>query len=465
MTLARHRRMLLPAASLLGLALAALPARAEAPACSPAPPQQVNGRATYELAQVWSGVRTEMGAARAPSGQLLVAYYDAERWMTVAALDPARQQVCRIRLPSRFTGWDAHNDISMAVAPDGSLHIVGNLHGDKLFYAAGRADDLASVKPAPMVGRDEERVTYPTFLRTPDNTLLFFYRSGASGRGTWLVNRWQGGQWQRGAEIFAGRDREGRLSAYPDFAMAPDGTLHAAIVWRRTGDVATNFAVSYARSRDFRRWEGATVAPQEAPVGPDDIDRLDTPGPNKGLVNNPRLVLTPEGTPVVFFTRQGEGGNDAIFAARPEGRRWVLREVATSNRQTRVAGTGALPRLPSMGVEAEGWTARLAANLPGRPQQLEVDLRTLQARPAGDNRRMAASSVAPAGAGGISLPQGLASARVGQQRVLQHGFDGEEQGRLTWFAQGANGDRPRDCTPQAPAACQPPPSPLRWTAP
>ncbi|WP_207553723.1 BNR-4 repeat-containing protein, partial [Pseudoroseomonas deserti] len=260
-------RRLLPAAALLGVGMAALPARAEAPACSPAPAQQVNGRATYELAQVWSGVRTEMGAARAPNGQLLVAYYDAERWLTVAALDPAKGQVCRLRLPSQFGGWDAHNDISMAVAADGSVHVVGNLHGDKLFYAAGRADDLSSVKPMPMVGRDEERVTYPTFIRTPENGLLFFYRNGASGRGTWLVNRWQGGQWQRGAEIFAGRDREGRLSAYPGFAMAPDGMLHVAIMWRRTGDVASNFAVSYARSRDFRRWEGFATAPHDGPVG------------------------------------------------------------------------------------------------------------------------------------------------------------------------------------------------------
>lgn len=441
----------------------------EAPSCSAAPAQQEGGRPRYDIAQVWTGVRTEMGAAMAPNGHLLVAYYDAERWLTLASLDPAKQQICRLRLPSRFAGWDAHNDISMAIGPDGSLHLVGNLHASKLFYAGGRADDLASVKPMPMTGQDEDKTTYPTFLRGPGDSLFFLYRSGGSGNGSWLVNRWQDGRWQRVQRIFADRDREGSASAYPAFAMAPDGTLHSVIVWRRTIDVASNYAVSYARSRDLRRWEGIATPPHAAPVGPDDIDRIETPGPRQGLMNNPRLVLAPDGTPVLLYPRQGADGKDAIVAARPQGNRWLVREIAHSARRTEVAGTGALSGMPSVGVVAEGWEADVTVNFPRQPRQvLRLDLRSLEAGAAPANARLAApdqSRATPSDNASIALPQGLASARVGGQTVRQAGFDGPPQGRLSWFAQGAAGDRPRPCTTEAPLACNPPPSPLRWTPP
>ena len=41
-----------------------------------------------------------------------------------------------------------------------------------------------------MTGKDEDDVTYPEFYRMPDGDLLFAYRSGASGRGNLVLNRY-----------------------------------------------------------------------------------------------------------------------------------------------------------------------------------------------------------------------------------------------------------------------------------
>ena len=41
-----------------------------------------------------------------------------------------------------------------------------------------------------MTGVDENDVTYPEFYRLADGDMLFAYRSGASGRGNLVLNRY-----------------------------------------------------------------------------------------------------------------------------------------------------------------------------------------------------------------------------------------------------------------------------------
>ena len=42
----------------------------------------------------------------------------------------------------------------------------------------------------PMTGVDEGNVTYPEFYSLSDGDLLFVYRSGSSGRGNLVMNRY-----------------------------------------------------------------------------------------------------------------------------------------------------------------------------------------------------------------------------------------------------------------------------------
>jgi hypothetical protein len=62
-----------------------------------------------------------------------VAYYDAERRMTIAKRNLDSNQWQYQPLPSKV-GWDSHNYITMAVDKDGQLHVSGNMHCVKLIY-------------------------------------------------------------------------------------------------------------------------------------------------------------------------------------------------------------------------------------------------------------------------------------------------------------------------------------------
>jgi hypothetical protein len=48
-----------------------------------------------------------IGAAEPVKGKLLVTYYDADRWVTLASADAATGQVCRVRLEAASPGGTA----------------------------------------------------------------------------------------------------------------------------------------------------------------------------------------------------------------------------------------------------------------------------------------------------------------------------------------------------------------------
>lgn len=66
----------------------------------------------------------------------------------------------------------------------------------------------------PMTGDDENDVIYPEFYRMSDGDLLFVYRSGASGRGNLVLNRYdlKSRKWSRVQSVLI--DGENQRNAY-----------------------------------------------------------------------------------------------------------------------------------------------------------------------------------------------------------------------------------------------------------
>ena len=121
-----------------------------------------------EVAPVWAGHPVGFCLLTCDQRQF-IAFYDAQRKMTVGArtLDSDRWQFAR--LPSKL-GWDSHNYVTMAVDNDGLIHLSGNMHCVPLVYfRTARPWDVTSFeRVAEMVGRNEKRCTYPRFLRGND---------------------------------------------------------------------------------------------------------------------------------------------------------------------------------------------------------------------------------------------------------------------------------------------------------
>lgn len=143
-----------------------------------------------------------------------------------------------------------------------------------------------------MTGQDEQRVTYPVFLRGPAGELVLNYRSGRSGNGDTIFNVYDetSASWRRLVDgpLLIG---EGRRNAYPvGLTKGPDGCYHYTWVWRElpprgTGEIL-NHDLSYARSRDLVHWETAGGAPLALPITLGSPGAIVDPVPSKGGIIN-----------------------------------------------------------------------------------------------------------------------------------------------------------------------------------
>ena len=130
---------------------------------------------------------------------------------------------------------DAHNVISMMVDGEGYIHVSFDHHGHKLNYCRSIAPgSLKLGDKIPMTGVDEGNVTYPEFYSLSGGDLLFVYRSGSSGRGNLVMNRYslKEHKWIRVQDILI--DGENKRNAYWQMYVDEKGTIHLSWVWRES---------------------------------------------------------------------------------------------------------------------------------------------------------------------------------------------------------------------------------------
>lgn len=406
--------------------------------------------------KVWTGTRVAFGG-EAKSNIVYAAYYDANRRLTVASVDPTKCVVLqRAVLPSVFAGWDSHNEIVVASDSAGDLHIVGNMHASKLVYFRGKQQGgRLQIEPARMTGIAEERVTYPRFLKLKDGRLAFLYRSGVSGNGDWQLNVLNGNIWSKisGGPLLGSNYNGMRVSAYPtEFVKTPDGFLHVAIVWRYTSDISSNFRVSYAKTSDFRSWYDASDGAISLPISPSNADTIDDPGQMHGLVNNARISLDQAGRPVVGYTKYNSQGLNGVFLARHDAKRWRISEIASALKTIPIRGGGSiavLPRFSAINFISDG--AQIDVSFPGEAAyslMLDPSLSVIS-RKAPDRRAAEEKD-------DLDLVR-----KVAVSIALPRVSEDAPAAVLRWAAQAPNNDKPRACTVVQPKACNPPPSTLR----
>jgi hypothetical protein len=284
---------------------------------------------------VWSG--HPVGFCILTRGEhQFVAYYDAERRMTVAGRRLGDAEWTYNRLPSKV-GWDSHNYITMVLDKTGRLHVSGNMHCDRLVYFRSEEPlDVASIKPVHrMTGDRESGVTYPQFVRDGDARLLFIYRYGSSGNGQRLVNVYDAEKqtWRRLLDTPLLDGRGHSMNAYPAGGLrrrGPDGRFHLVWVWRDTPDCRTCHDISYARSKDLVRWQNAAGKPVKLPITPDAKSVIVDPIPTRtGLINiSYGLGFDQQKRPIVHYHNYDDEGKSQIYLARWEEGRWVKRQVS-----------------------------------------------------------------------------------------------------------------------------------------
>lgn len=300
---------------------------------------------SVDVAPVWAGHPVQFCLLTAGSRQY-VAYYDAERRMTVASRtlpdgawtyslvrSAPSSPTSRTRPSPTTVGWDSHNYIRMALDDDGYLHLAGNMHVHPLtYFRSTEPYDAATLEQVPtMVGDLEDQCTYPEFLRGPRGELVFHYRHGWSGHGNEIYNVYDtpSRTWRRllSAPL---TDGQGLMNAYMLGPLTgPDGYYHLSWVWRDTPACETNHDLSYARSRDLVHWETASGEPIVLPM------RLDTPGVvvdpvpvGGGIINGTgRIGFDSRGRVTLAYHKFDAAGNTQAYVARLEEGAWRIRQV------------------------------------------------------------------------------------------------------------------------------------------
>jgi len=374
-----------------------------------------------------------------------VAYYDAQRRMTVAGRRLDSDEWHYEVLPSSV-GWDSHNYITMAVDSAGYLHLSGNMHGVPLIYfRTEQPGDIATFRKIDaMVGRDEQRCTYPVFMDGPDDALIFHYRDGGSGRGNQIFNIYDVATrtWRRLIDepLIDGR---GEMNAYLSGpSLGPDGWFHLAWVWRDTPDCETNHTPSYARSRDLLAWETIDGRPIELPITCQTPGTLIDPVPAfAGLINGSlHIGFDSAGQPLASYHKFDADGNTQVYVARFEDGAWVPRQVSRWNYRWAFEGRGAIPfeiRLGAFGPHGEGRLALPFEHVKYGQGLLVVDERPLT--PLGTEPQPVRYPPA------LTAPKSdFEGMRVHWGEDLRDGGDPAVRYVLRWETLSAHRDRPRE---------------------
>ena len=297
-----------------------------------------------------------------------IAYYDSLGWLTLGKrqLDDTIFVTQRTQYQGHVA--DAHNVISIMPDGEGYLHVSFDHHGHPLHYAQSTEPGgltLGDLQPmiSPAIDSliaDELDVTYPEFYRLASGNLLFAYRSGASGRGNLVLNRYdiQTHQWSRVQDILI--DGEQQRNAYWQLVVDAQGTIHVSWVWRETWLVETNHDLCYACSHDEgRTWQRSDGTAYDLPITAANAEYACLIPQQSELINQTSMSTDAEGHPyIATYWRDQQDSIPQYRIVWHDGTQWQQQQVSHRVTPFSLSGGGtkmipiARPRVAIDGHEA-----------------------------------------------------------------------------------------------------------------
>lgn len=290
-----------------------------------------------------------------------IAYYDGDGYVTLGKRKLGSDDWTLQRTQYKGKVTDGHNVISIGVDGDGYVHASFDHHGHPLRYAKSTAPgSLELGDMIQMIGDGEQDVTYPEFYTLADGDMIFAYRSGASGRGNLVLNRYDTGSktWSRVHDVLI--DGEGERNAYWQMFADPKGTLHLSWVWRETWLVETNHDLCYARSDDGgKTWKRSDGTPYQLPITQATAEKAWEIPQNSELINQTSMTADAKGHPfIATYWRDQESRTPQYRLVWHDGKKWRMSTVGERKTPFSLAGGGtkmipiARPRIVSDGRKA-----------------------------------------------------------------------------------------------------------------
>jgi hypothetical protein len=277
------------------------------------------------------------------------AFYDGEGNMILAKRKLGTTDWETKKTRYKGSAQDAHNTICLGIDGKGVLHIVWDLHSQKLRYVRSTAPgSLELTDEMPMTGKNETKVTYPQFYNLPDGDLLYLYRDGASGNGNAMLNRYdvQTDTWQAVAHplIAGGGQRNAYLNT---LAVDSKGGIHVSWVWRDTPDVATNHDICYAYSPDEgKTWQKSSGEKYSLPITINNAEVAFPVAKNSELINQTAMTTDANDHPlIVTYWRDQNSEVPQFRLVWFDGTKWQSSQVAERTLAFRLSG-GGTKRIP-----------------------------------------------------------------------------------------------------------------------
>lgn len=238
---------------------------------------------------------------------------------------------------------DAHNVISLGIDGEGYLHLAFDHHGHPLKYTKSvEAGSLEMGELEPMTGRNERDVTYPEFYTLPDGDLLFAYRSGESGRGNLILNRYdvKAKKWHRLQDILI--DGEDARNAYWQLFVDSKGTIHLSWVWRESWLVETNHDLCYAKSNDGgKTWQKSDGTPYLLPITLETAEIAWSIPQNSELINQTGMSADSDGNPLIATYWRDENSEVPQYRlVRHNGEEWIMSIIGNRKTPFSLSGGG-----------------------------------------------------------------------------------------------------------------------------
>ena len=272
-----------------------------------------------------------------------VSYYDSSGYVVLAKRNLPNGAWMVKQTRYRGNVADAHNSISMMVDGDGYLHLAWDHHNNPLNYCKSVAPgSLELTSKLTMVGNEENELTYPEFHRLPSGDLIFLYRSGESGSGNLVINRYdvELKKWFCIQKNLI--DGEGERNAYWQLCTDQQGTLHLSWVWRETPDVSTNHDLCYARSRDNgTTWENSTGKKYELPITSNSAEYAFRIPQFSDLINQTSIYADEIGNPfIATYWREQNSSVPQYQLVYHDGTKWQHEQVSERETSFSLAGRG-----------------------------------------------------------------------------------------------------------------------------
>lgn len=276
-----------------------------------------------------------------------VAYYAPDHQMIVASRNINEDKWLYQPLPSKI-GWDGHNSIAMKIDSDNQIHLSGNMHVNPLMYFRTiKPLDITSFKEINyMVGKNESKATYPTFMDGPDNAFIYHYRDGGSGNGNEIYNVYdvKTQTWSRLLDkpLTDGKNERNAYMSGP--SLGPDKYYHLVWVWRDSYLCETNNHLSYARSRNLKDWESVDGKRVELPITIEKKELWIDPVPIKGgLINGGAQVgFDNKNRLLITYHKFDKNGNNQAYITRFNNGNWEIKQISNWNYRWYFSGGGGI---------------------------------------------------------------------------------------------------------------------------